>query len=113
MALGQFVRLRHFGRHAGYPVVDAAGRLLGYAFLAEALAALDEPGAPGRRADAATATVADVMRPADVVRPGTTGVEVLAALANSELGRLCVVDPAGRLVGIVGKTDVIEVLRRA
>ncbi|HLV12251.1 MAG TPA: site-2 protease family protein [Trueperaceae bacterium] len=113
MALGQFVRLRHFGRHAGYPVVDAAGRLLGYAFLAEALAALDEPGAPGRRADAATATVADVMRPADVVRPGTTGVEVLAALANSELGRLCVVDPAGRLVGIVGKTDVIAALRRA
>ncbi|HZW26819.1 MAG TPA: site-2 protease family protein [Trueperaceae bacterium] len=107
MALGQFVRLRHFGRHAGYPVVDDGGRLLGFAFLADAVAALDEPAGEGG------GTVADVMRPPDVVRPGAPAVEALTALANSELGRLCVVDPAGRLVGMVGKTDVIEVLRRA
>ncbi len=104
MALGQFVRLRHFGRHAGYPVVDTGGHLLGYAFVAEALDALD--GKPEG------STVAEVMRPADVIGPGATGVEVLTTLASSELGRLCVVDPAGRLVGIVGKTDVIAALRR-
>ena len=52
------------------------------------------------------------MRDADVIRPGASGVEVLTALANSELGRLCVTDPTGRLVGIVGKTDVIGALRR-
>ncbi len=108
MPLGQFVRLRHFGRHAGYPVVDADGRLLGFAFLAEAVAALEEredDRGPG-------GTVEEVMRPADTVRPGMSAVEVLAALASSELGRLCVVDPTGRLVGIVGKTDVIAALRR-
>lgn len=104
MPLGQYVRLRHFGRHVGYPVVDVDGRLLGYAFLAEALAALDDLG-PG-------AAVAEVLRPADTVGPGTPAVEVLAALAASELGRLCVVDGYGRLVGMVGKTDVIEALRR-
>ena len=107
MPLGQFVRLRHFGRHAGYPVVDGWGRLLGYAFLAEAMAALDDPDL------GPAAPVSAVMRPADTVRPGTPAVEVLTALASSELGRLCVVDPTGRLVGIVGKTDVIEALRRA
>ncbi len=104
MALGQFVRLRHFGRHAGYPVTDGAGHLLGFAFMADALSAVEE----GRD----DATVSEVMRDADVIRPGASGVEVLTALANSELGRLCVTDPAGRLIGIVGKTDVISALRR-
>lgn len=104
MTLGQFVRMRHFGRHAGYPVTDASGRLLGFAFMADALAAIEE-----RPEDA---TVEAVMREADVVRPGAGGIEVLTAMAGSELGRLCVVDPTGRLVGIVGKTDVIAALRR-
>ncbi|HEX7000152.1 MAG TPA: site-2 protease family protein [Trueperaceae bacterium] len=104
MTLGQFVRLRHYGRHAGYPVTDSAGRLLGFAFIADALAALDE--------QPEDATVRTVLRDADVIRPGASGVEVLTALANSELGRLCVTDPTGRLVGIVGKTDVIAALRR-
>lgn len=104
MTLGQFVRLRHFGRHAGYPVTSASGHLLGFAFIADASAALEE--GPD------DATVRSIMRDADVVRPGASGVEVLTALANSELGRLCVTDPTGRLVGIVGKTDVIAALRR-
>lgn len=104
MTLGQFVRLRHFGRHAGYPVSTASGHLLGFAFIADASAALEE--GPD------DATVRSIMRDADVVRPGASGVEVLTALANSELGRLCVTDPTGRLVGIVGKTDVIAALRR-
>lgn len=104
MALGQFVRLRHFGRHAGYPVTDASGHLLGFAFIADASAALED--GPD------DATVSAIMREADVIRPGASGVEVLTALANSELGRLCVTDPTGRLVGIVGKTDVIGALRR-
>src|SRR5690606_29793177 len=107
MPLGQFVRLRHFGRHAGYPVVDGWGRLLGYAFLAEAMAALDDPDL------GPAAPVSAVMRPAVTVRPGTPAVEVLTAQASSEMGRFCVVDTTGRLVGIVGKTDVIEALRRA
>src|SRR5690606_41834603 len=94
-------------RDGGSRDVDGGRRLLGYAFPAEARAALDAPDlGPAAPASA-------VMRPADTVRPGTPAVEVLTALASSELGRLCVVDPTGRLVGIVGKTDVIEALRRA
>src|SRR5690606_18280419 len=39
MRLDQFLQLLHFRRHTGYPVVDASGRLLGYARLADAQSA--------------------------------------------------------------------------
>ncbi len=115
MPLEQFVRMANFQPHAGYPVVDSVGALRGYARIADAqerLATPDNGGADATPpADGTGGTVADVLRSAETVGLNETALAALARIAESQLGRLMVTDPTGRLVGIIGKSDLIKLLR--
>ncbi len=140
MPLEQFVRLANYQPHSGYPVVTAAaagevsfgdvansrGALLGYARIADAQAQLalgaadessgermvdgvrvgGEPGIAPR-----TRTVAEILTPAETIGPDDSAMDALRRMAESSTGRLMVTDAAGRLVGVVGKSDVIRLLR--
>jgi len=99
MAVGQFRQLMYYRRHTGYPVVDRELRLLGFARLQDA------------REEMERATVEDIMVPAETIAPGVPAKEGLRLLSEGQLGRLAVVDEAGRLVGILSKTDLVRHLR--
>lgn len=105
MPLEQFVRLASFRPHLGYPVLDAGGLLVGFARIADARAALE--GAAGE----APATVERVIGPAETIAPDADAFEALRRLAEGDLGRLMVVDGDGRLLGVVGKRDLLALLR--
>ncbi len=136
MRLTQFLQLIHFRPHTGYPVVDADGRLLGFARLSAAKRRTkdgnaDEGPAPARgeaegglgaapltsltEAEPAeidpNAKVADIIEPAETVAPGTPALDALRSVAQGRLGRLVVVDQAGRVVGLLSKTDLVRELR--
>lgn len=139
MRLTQFLQLIHFRPHTGYPVVDGAGKLLGFARLSAAKHAGNAgpeqaetpPGrpfaaAPRGAAGAAPltrlteaeladvdpdATVADIVEPADTVAPGAPALDALRSIAQGRLGRLVVVDAGGRVVGLLSKTDLVRELR--
>jgi Zn-dependent protease len=99
MPLAQFAQLMFFRRHTGYPVVDDAGRLLGFARLQDAREG-DEGGA-----------VADVMVRAETIAPDAEAKEALQRIGEGEIGRLAVVDGNGMLLGVLSKTDLIRRLR--
>jgi Zn-dependent protease len=99
MPLAQFAQLMFFRRHTGYPVVDDAGRLLGFARLQDA-----------REGDA-KGIVEDVMVRAETIAPDEEATEALRRIGEGEIGRLAVVDAAGTLLGVVSKTDLIRRLR--
>lgn len=113
MPLEQFVRMANYQPHPGYPVVDSAGTLRGYARIADA----QERLATATTADSepvtwggAGGTVADIVRSAETIGPDETALAALARIAEGQLGRLMVTDPAGRLIGIIGKSDLIRLL---
>ncbi|MBA2665847.1 MAG: site-2 protease family protein [Trueperaceae bacterium] len=99
MPLAQFRQLRSFKPHPCYPVVDAAGVLAG-------LARIDD----AEKADP-DATLATILREADTARPGEDLQRAVQRLAGGDLGRLVVIDPKGRVIGILSRTDVVRVLR--
>ena len=105
MPLRQFARLRSFRAHTGYPVVDAGGRLHGFALVRDAGAEDEDTPAPED-----DGVVADIAHEADTVAPGTPLTDVMARLGAGRLGRLTVVDRAGAVVGILSKTDVLREL---
>ena len=109
MTLEQFVRMANYQPHTGYPVVDSGGQLLGYARIADAQEWLAErTTAPP---DQPPPTVNQVLKPAETIAPSETALAALSKLAESELGRLLVTDSGGRLIGIIGKSDLIRLLR--
>lgn len=98
MRLDQFLRLTHYRKHVGYPVVDQEDRMLGFATLADA------------RQEVAEDTVASIIRDAETVSPDAEAFEALKRITRSELGRLLVTDNA-KLVGLVSKTDLLLTLQ--
>lgn len=92
-------RLRAFRPHTAYPVVDADGRPIGW------LRGADLEGAPD------SASVATLLHPGESVTERAELESVLSALAASPAGRLFVVDEAGRLSGMLGKSDVVRFLQ--
>lgn len=108
MPLSQFERMAHYQPYAGYPVVDAQGELRGYARINDAAAALAQATAAAGEG----LTVADILLEPETVHPDETAFAALAKVAEGKLGRLLVVDDAGRLVGVIGKSDLLTLLRR-
>ena len=98
MPIDRFRALRAWKTHPCYPVVDPDDRLLGVARIADAEDADPDAG------------LRTLLREADTIDENEaleTGVRRLAA---SELGRLVVLDARGRVVGILGKADVVRAL---
>ena len=94
------------------PVVDGEGRLVGILSRADVLHAVAEsfprlvaeaPAHPTAR------TAGDVMRAdAAVVRADANLDEVVDAVASTRLNRVVVVDPDGRVVGVISDADVLR-----
>lgn len=93
------------GRHRAYPVVDAAGRPVGLATRADALAWRVDGVDPDETLDARVSDAAlAALHPEDVA---AHALDVMLAAGR---GRVPVTDPAdGRLVGIVTRRDLLQV----
>jgi CBS domain-containing protein len=114
--------LRGFGV-SGCPVIDDAGRVLGVVSEADLLYKQAEPNPPtglirlrwklGEESKASAVTAGRLMTsPAIVIGPAASVVEAARVMQNRQVKRLPVVDEAGRLVGIVSRTDLLSVYER-
>ena len=113
-------------RVSALPVLDAEGRVAGIVSEADLLLKEEFPEGPaggrlfqGRRqrverAKAAGATAAELMTaPAVTIGPDATVTEAARVLHRHGIKRLPVVDPAGPLLGIVSRADLLKVFLRA
>jgi CBS domain-containing protein len=113
-------------RVSAFPVLDADGRVTGVVSEADMLVKVTQPSDPGGirelmaglvhhdvRAKAAGVTAADLMTsPAVTIGPEDTVEHAARLMFTRKVKRLPVVDPGGRLVGIVSRTDVLAVFDR-
>lgn len=93
-------------------VVDDDGRLIGIVSRSDVLRALagsaESHDVATRRAVTGR-TIAEVMRPVVVsVRPDASAEEVARAVLGSGVGRVAVVDDAGRIAGVVAVRDLLQ-----
>jgi CBS domain-containing protein len=110
-------------RVSGFPVVDDDGKVAGVVsetdLLAEAAAPVPGPHPAPRdwlrhcRPASGEATATDLMtHPAVTIGPDARARDAARLMHSLRLQRLPVVDPGGRLVGIVSRSDVLSVFRR-
>jgi chloride channel protein, CIC family len=94
-------------RHKSYPVVDDQGRVAGMAPRAEILRWISEGGHAGQ-------SLGDAISDASLMRSHPD--ELLGRLAEQmverDVGRVPIVDDAGRLVGLVARKDLLRVHAR-
>ena len=113
-------------RVSALPVLDADGRVLGIVSEADLVLKEEFPEGPaggrlfqGRRqredrAKAAGETAAELMTsPAVTVGPDATVAEAARLLHRHSIKRMPVVDPAGPLLGIVSRADLLKVFLRS
>jgi CBS domain-containing protein len=113
-------------RVSAFPVLDADGKVVGVVSEADLLvkeAAADEPNVVwgllagivhhAGRAKAGAVTAADLMTsPAVTTGPDETVEHAARLMHDRKVKRLPVVDPAGRLIGIISRSDVLAVFDR-
>ena len=102
MPLEQFAKLVYFQPHRGYPVVDGDDRVLGFAVVQDA----NEEEHPD------DATVAAIVRPAELMLETDPATDALSRLNRSAVGRLVVVDQDDRIAGVLSRTDVLRELQQ-
>ncbi|AIF82413.1 Zn-dependent protease [Candidatus Nitrososphaera evergladensis SR1] len=93
---------------SAFPVTDAAGRLLGMVTLKRVM---DSSGDDESKRQ--VLTVREVMMPLEelnVVSPDTRGDEAVKKMTSSGIGKIFVCDLEGRLLGMVTKTDLLNVV---
>ena len=114
-------------RVSAFPVLDAYGKVIGVVSEADLLvkeAVADEPNLVwgllagivhhAARAKAGGVTAADLMTsPAVTISPDETVEHAARLMYDRKVKRLPVIDPAGRLVGIISRTDVLAVFDRS
>jgi CBS domain-containing protein len=113
-------------RVSAFPVLDADGKVTGVVSEADLLvkeAVLGEPGGIGRfladlvhhaaQAKARGITAADLMTsPAVTISPDDTVEHAAWLMFTRRFKRLPVLDPDGRLAGIISRTDILAVFDR-
>ncbi len=94
-------------RHKSYPVIDAAGRVVGLAPRAEIVRWLTE-GAHG------DTTLGEVISDAGMLtgRPDDAVGHLVERMVERDIGRVPIVDEAGRLAGLVTRKDLLRVHSR-
>ena len=109
MSLRDLAAAFHDSGHHGFPVLDAAGKLFGVVTVS------DLRGAESLPAGEATTVGEICSRSLLTAYPDETLGEVLARAAESDVGRIPVVDPNDerRLLGVLRRTSVIEAWRHA
>ena len=125
-AFKEVARLLTERRVSALPVLDADGRVVGVVSEADLMRKEEFPEGPpegrwfqGRRrrqtrAKAAGATAAELMTsPAVTIGPDTSVAEAARLLHRHQIKRLPVLDPAGPLLGIVSRADLLKVFLRA
>jgi CBS-domain-containing membrane protein len=113
-------------RVSALPVLDDEGRVAGIVSEADLLLKEEFPEGPAsghlfqgrrqriKRAKAAGATAAELMTaPAVTVGPDATVTEAARLLHRHGIKRMPVVDPAGPLLGIVSRADLLKVFLRS
>jgi CBS domain-containing protein len=113
-------------RVSALPVLDEDGRVAGIVSEADLLLKEELPEGPAggrlfqghrqrvQRAKAAGATAAELMTaPAVTIGPDATVTEAARLLHRHGIKRLPVVDPAGPLLGIVSRADLLKVFLRS
>jgi len=119
----QVVARLRAARVGAVPVIGDHGLVLGIVCEHDLLAKKAGPGrSPGRlprarhrreHRQAAAATAGGLMTsPAVTVRAGATTAEAARLMYRTRLASLPVVDPAGRLIGIVSQSDVLDSFTR-
>jgi CBS domain-containing protein len=110
-------------RIGAFPVLDAAGRVIGVVSEADLLAKEATPGPPPglvrlawmltERSKATGVTAAEVMtKPAVTIRGDVPATEAARLMQSRRVKQLPVVDDDGRLRGIVSRADVLSVFER-
>lgn len=92
---------------SAFPVTDAGGRLLGMVTLKRVMDASNEDESKKQ-----VLTIRDVMIPLEelnVVDPDTKGDRAVEKMTSSRNGKIFVCDAEGRLLGMVTKTDLLNV----
>jgi CBS-domain-containing membrane protein len=125
-AFKEVARLLTERRVSALPVLDREGRVVGIVSEADLLLKEEFPEGPpegrwfqGRRrrdarAKAAGATAAQLMTsPAVTIGPDASVAEAARLLHRHQIKRLPVLDPAGPLLGIVSRADLLKVFLRA
>jgi Zn-dependent protease/CBS domain-containing protein len=97
--LSQFKQLIFYRRHVGYPVVDAAGELVGFARMQDAQ---DNPDYQ---------SVADIMLPPETIDAKSEAIDALKRMMQSQTGRFVVLDARGAIIGLISKTDLLRIIR--
>ncbi len=88
-------------RIKGVPVVDDSGRLVGIITQADIVRALAEGKTDARVRDYMSSPVITIREDEDLLK-------AIRVMSERGIGRLVVVDEAGRLVGIVTRTDILK-----
>jgi CBS domain-containing protein len=96
----------YYGRFmkSSFPVIDGGGRLLGMVELKKAMG-ISENERTGTRAT-------DIMAPLDrlvVLGPHSRGDDALKEMMRKQSGKIFVCDDQGILLGIISKTDILNV----
>ncbi len=94
-------------RHGAFPVVDALDNLVGMLSLSQVKQQDQQQWL--------ALQVRQLMEPLDTeqmtIRPDTEAVKAMMKMAQSDRGRLLVTGAAGELVGIISKTDILNLIR--
>jgi H+/Cl- antiporter ClcA len=101
LRVDELVDERYLARHQGYPVVDDAGAVIGVVTRSNLLL---------RSASSQTGLIVGdlVDRPPVMVQPWETCRAAAERMAEAGVGRLPVVSPDGRLVGIITRSDLLK-----
>ena len=101
-------------RVGALPVIDPAGRLLGILTESDLLQKQEGKGGPPAFARAAARIARQAMTRATItVSPATTVTEAARLMQQESVRHLPVIDPDGRLLGIVARADLLKVFLRS
>ena len=124
-SFAELARLLHGAGVRAIPIVDPAGVLMGVVSEADLMASAARPDtAPGRwrarhvrrdqpEAKAGATTAAELMTPfVEAVAPSTTVATAARLMVERHLRWMPVCDAAGRVLGVVSRSDVLSVFLR-
>jgi CIC family chloride channel protein len=94
------------GRQQAFPVIDAKERVVGLIFAPDIHVLTSEPGLEG------VVNASDLMRPPTCVRSNEDLRTALELMRGEHVHELPVVDPAGKVIGLIDDASIVEAFLR-